>query len=400
MRTTRFVPAPTPILFLFLALATVGYTPPPLFRKDVNPQEAGTCKQCHLDIAAQFERSAHAGADRSKNLLFGRMYLQSLRVTRGATFLNCGPCHEPMSYVNQDFEFTRDVTKEGVTCSFCHAVSTAGDPRGNPPFALDLGKYFGPIRAPVPTKAHGSGYGSYILSSEFCGGCHSYKNQNGVAISETYAEWKRSKYAKQGVTCQRCHMPGGPGHMSYLGPMRPRVADHSFGHEALAPGKTASGASGAAMTLRALLSRSGDSLRVSAIVTNSGWGHSLPTGNDQNIAVIRLRVLTKSGAIVWENDPFTDWNNSVFGVILGDELGNWPAETWAASSVIANRRIKAGASAVAHYSVPLGDKKGPYKVQAQFLFRRSRPGTEEAYNLPDDVYGAERPLAEASIQVP
>jgi hypothetical protein len=115
---------------------------------------------------------------------------------------------------------------------------------------------------------------------------------------------------------------------------------------------------------------------------------------------VRLRVLTKSGEIVWENDPFTDWSNSVFGVILADELGSWPAETWAARSVLANRRIKAGASATARYAVPLGDKTGPYKVEAHLLFRRTRPSTQEAYNLPDDVYGTERPLAEASIQVP
>jgi hypothetical protein len=143
-----------------------------------------------------------------------------------------------------------------------------------------------------------------------------------------------------------------------------------------------------------------DSLQISVVVANTGWGHSLPTGNDQNLALIRLRVLSGSGAIVWENDPFADWNNSIFGVILADELGNWPAETWNATKVISNRRIKAGARATARYQVPLGSHAGPYRVEAQLLFRRARPQTLEAYGLPDETYGTERVLAEGSARVP
>jgi hypothetical protein len=136
------------------------------------------------------------------------------------------------------------------------------------------------------------------------------------------------------------------------------------------------------------------------VVTNTGWGHSLPTGNDQNLALIRLRVLSGSGAIAWENDPFADWNTSIFGIILEDELGNWPAETWTATKVISNRRIKAGASATARYHVPVGSHEGPYRVEAQLLFRRARPQTLEAYGLSEETYGAERVLAEGSLRVP
>jgi len=175
------------------------------------------------------------------------------------------------------------------------------------------------------------------------------------------------------------------------------VADHSFSPElaeSARPGKAVG------FTLRAEKVRSGDSLRVLAFVSNTGWGHSLPTGNDQKVVLIRIRVLTLAGGIVWENDPFTEWNTSIFGVILADELGAWPADTWTAVSVLADRRIKAGQSAIVRYDAPLGDKKGPYKVEAQLLFRGARPNTIEAYNLSDDVYGVERVLAEASLQVP
>jgi len=52
------------MLLLFVAVAAAGYTPPPLFRRDVNPQPSETCKDCHLDITTQWTRSAHAGSDR------------------------------------------------------------------------------------------------------------------------------------------------------------------------------------------------------------------------------------------------------------------------------------------------------------------------------------------------
>jgi cytochrome c554/c'-like protein len=384
-------------LLLFLAFAAVAYTPPPLYRRNTNLQQAETCKECHLAITEQWGKSPHAKAERTQNLLFGRMYLQSLKATRGATMLNCGPCHETTVFVNQDFFFTRDISHEGVTCVFCHMVSAPGPSTGIPPYELDLEHYYGSVRNPVPTTSHQSGYSTYLRTSEYCGGCHSYANQNGVKISETYAEWKRSKYAKQGVTCQTCHMPGAPGRISYLGPARPRVPDHSFSAEVAEKARPGAAAT---VALRAVRNRGNDSLVVSAVVTNTGWGHSLPTGNDQNMAIVRLRVLTEAGAIVWENDPLAEWNNSVFGVILADELGNWPAETWMATKVLQNRRIKAGGSATARYHVPIGEQKGPYRVEAQLLFRRARPTTLEAYGLSEETYGGERVLAEASIRVP
>ena len=384
-------------LLLALALSAVGYTPPPLFRRDMNLQGAETCKECHLAITEQWQKSPHSKSERSQNLLFGRMYFQSLKTTRGGTFLNCGPCHEATTYVNQDFNFVRDVSHEGVTCVFCHMVSAPGPSTGNPPIELDPAHYYGSIRNPVPTNSHGSEYSTYLRTSGFCGGCHAYKNQNGVTISDTYAEWKASKYAKQGVSCQTCHMPGQPGRVSYLGPPRPNVPDHTFSAEVAEKSRPGPAAT---MALRATRTKSGDSLAVSAVVTNTGWGHSLPTGNDQNMAIVRIRVLTADGAIVWENDPFTEWSNSVFGVILEDEVGTWPVDTWLATKILQNRRIKAGASATARYRVPVAEHKGPYKIEAQLLFRRGRPSTIEAYDLDESIYGTERVLTEASLRVP
>ena len=398
MRPFGITPAHISVFLLLVALALVlsAYTPPPLFRQDTNLQEASTCKNCHLGITEQWESSSHSKSERSKNQLFGRMYFHSLRVTRGATMVSCGPCHEPTTFVNQDFNFIRDVSKEGVTCVFCHMVSGPGPSTGNPPLEIDLTTYYGTIRTPTPTNSHQSAYSSYFTHSGYCGSCHEYKNQNGVVISETYTEWKASRYAKEGTTCQKCHMPGAPGRNSIDGPPRPRVANHTFDHNVLYAARP-----NAAAKVTVTGAKAGaDSLRVSVVVANTGWGHSLPTGNDQNLALIRFRVLSGSGAIVYENDPFADWNTSIFGVILEDELGNWPAETWTATRVISNRRIKAGGSATARYRIPTGSHAGPYRVEAQLLFRRARPQTLEAYDLSEEQYGTERVLAEGSVRIP
>ena len=192
-------------------------------------------------------------------------------------------------------------------------------------------------------------------------------------------------------------MPGAPGRNSYLGPARARVANHAFSDSMMMANRPGSAPT---IALRATKGKGGDSLHVFATVANNGWGHSLPTGNDQHMALIRIRVLSGAGSIVWENDPFTEWTVSIFGVILADELGNWPAETWTATSILSDRRIKAGGSVVSRYDVALGDEKGPYKVEAQLVYRRSRPMTIATYDLDEDLYGGERTLAESSIRVP
>jgi hypothetical protein len=326
------------------------------------------------------------------------MYFYSLKQTRGATLTKCGPCHETMSFIQNDFEVprAREVNAEGVTCSYCHAIDAKGPADAVPPFEVDLSAYYGTLRQPFTTPSHKSAYSALYASSEYCGGCHKYSNQHGVPISDTIGEWKKSKYAKQGVTCQSCHMPGHAGRLVAEGPVRQRVAEHSFSDDPSLNPRMKD-----AITLRLLPERRGsDSLRVYAIVTNAGAGHSMPTGNDQKMLLVRVRVLTESGAIVWENDPFQEWSVSVFGLLLADELRRWPAETWDAREIVADRRIPAGQSARVYYDVPLRETTGPFRVEVQVLFRTGRPATLRAYGLDEELWGAERTMAEATARVP
>ncbi len=379
---------------LALALAASAYTPPPLPRNIMNPQSANTCKSCHVDITQQWTTSGHAAADRRGNLLFGRMYFASMRETRGGTMAKCGACHETESFLTNDFDKIRDVNSEGVTCVFCHAITGPGPATATPPVTFEIGPYQGPIRQPVTVKDHGSKYSDFFTKAEFCGSCHQYQNQNGILVSDTFGEWKRSRYAKTGVTCQQCHMPGEPGRASSLGPTRPRVADHSF----RGPEQDKALRDAVTLTLRAG-KREGNTLHVFATVTNVGAGHAVPTGNDQHLILIRMRATDSEGHIVWENDPFQDWNNAVFGLLMATELGAYPAETWTGIKVLSDRRIQAGASSQSHFRIPVEDAKGAVHIEAVLLYRRARPETIHQYNLPDETYGTERRMAQATLEI-
>jgi hypothetical protein len=50
-----------------------------------------------------------------------------------------------------------------------------------------------------------------FLASEFCRSCHQFERGglrlNGKLVQNTYEEWKASRFAREGVQCQDCHMP-------------------------------------------------------------------------------------------------------------------------------------------------------------------------------------------------
>ena len=93
-------------------------------------------------------------------------------------------------------------------------------------------------------------------SSEFCAPCHQFSPGdmavNGKLLENTLAEWRGSRYAAEGITCQRCHMPGGS--HGFRGIHDPDMLRRGL---ALEVDRTPSG--------------------IVATVRNRGAGHALPT---------------------------------------------------------------------------------------------------------------------------
>lgn len=91
----------------------------------------------------------------------------------------------------------------GLTCAGCHVRQHErfGPPRSN-----------GSAPAPgVPLPHAGWRVEKAFSDSRFCAACHQFEADdpsiNGKPLENTYEEWRASRYAKVGRTCQSCHMP-------------------------------------------------------------------------------------------------------------------------------------------------------------------------------------------------
>jgi hypothetical protein len=109
----------------------------------------------------------------------------------------------------------------GVSCDVCHSMSE-GHGASQAFFGLKPGNkdaiVYGPhgkgtTGDPALTKNpfHRSEQRDLFKSSEMCQNCHELIVPNGLRLQETYSEWENSPWAKEGVTCQGCHMSPTPG---------------------------------------------------------------------------------------------------------------------------------------------------------------------------------------------
>lgn len=93
--------------------------------------------------------------------------------------------------------------QHGVMCAACHV---RGYQRYGPP-RRDGSEAGDPAKLP-----HGGWTGSDAFEdSRFCAACHQFTEDqyavNGKLLENTYEEWRASRYAREGKTCQSCHMP-------------------------------------------------------------------------------------------------------------------------------------------------------------------------------------------------
>jgi len=137
------------------------------------------CATCHEDIYNQWSRrSRHSQATKSPS------FRHSLDELKSNVFL-AGIVKESMCYSCHGNK-ARD---QGVNCETCH-----GRPLAGVPIETTHEKKFTP-RLKTMRKAG------------FCARCHEAKAPiTGDSFTSLYSEWKQSKAAAKGVTCQRCHM--------------------------------------------------------------------------------------------------------------------------------------------------------------------------------------------------
>ena len=155
-------------------------------------------------------------------------------------------------------------------------------------------EYHGPPRrdgsVPKPGEVlpHGGWKASKAFGdSRFCAACHQFEPDgyalNGKLLENTYEEWRASRYASAGMTCQSCHMPG---------------RRHLWRgiHDAE---MTRSGVTIESVTIDLL----GSVLKTKLRITNTGTGHHFPTYVTPQV-VLEVYQESSSGRILPETEAF------------------------------------------------------------------------------------------------
>ena len=172
------------------------------------PEACGTCHPVQYN---DWRTSVHAA---SMGPGIAGQLVEMEAAARGST-LECHLCHAPLA---EQSAMTRTATGlvansafdpalhgRGVVCAGCHVRSHQrfGPPRRDGSLRSTAPRAKLPHRGVTRTAA--------FLSSEFCRSCHQFTPNgfavNGKLLQNTYAEWQASRFAREGVQCQDCHMP-------------------------------------------------------------------------------------------------------------------------------------------------------------------------------------------------
>jgi nitrate/TMAO reductase-like tetraheme cytochrome c subunit len=167
-----------------------------------------SCGSCHTQKLADWSTTIHAGAYSPG--LSGQ--LVNWERTAPETVRGCLACHAPLAEqsawtagadgsLSPNPVFDPALRDRGITCAACHL-------RGR--------KRYGPLpRDGVAVTSgedaphDGATRTEYFSDSRFCAGCHQFEAPApaGKSIQNTYEEWRTSRWADEGVSCQDCHMP-------------------------------------------------------------------------------------------------------------------------------------------------------------------------------------------------
>lgn len=226
---------------------------------------------------------------------------------------NCAACHAPTAAVRSPYGIRPDKLStpdaSGITCDFCHKVAsvrlnpTDGKPYPNTPGVLSF-QFLRPAAneqvflGPLADVAPGDDtYSAMHQQSRFCAACH-FGQSWGVQVYNSFGEWLDSPYSRGAgaKSCQDCHMPGrGATHFVRIdkgGRLRDPATIAS--HKMRGPDDLAFMQQAARLELTAVAE--GELLRVSAIVTNTGTGHSLPTDHPARNVLLIISATDAQGA--------------------------------------------------------------------------------------------------------
>ncbi|MFQ5746099.1 MAG: multiheme c-type cytochrome [Gemmatimonadota bacterium] len=248
----------------------------------LQPRDCGTC---HVQQYQDWQTTVHSRAYSPG--LSGQLVSQE--DTNFGYVRSCYTCHAPLSeqaaklqssggaYLrNPDFD--HELKEHGLVCAACHVRGWRryGAPRRD-----------GSVEPSPPGSPHGGVTRSpFFEDPRLCGSCHQFESPapNGKSLQNTLTEWRQSRYAREGMTCQKCHMPDRR-HL-WRGIHDPEMTASGITIEWVGVGPAAAREGG-----------------VGIRVTNSGTGHRFPTYVTPEV---RIRVELLDGAHEPIPGAFTD----------------------------------------------------------------------------------------------
>jgi hypothetical protein len=254
---------------------------------------AKRCGSCHKDIYAAWNMSLHAAS--AEDSIFKASYEEALQTVGEQAKTLCLACHAPTVVVTKDYDMTREITREGVTCDFCHSLKGTELVAHKEPFVLDVGEVkYGPIRDAEST-AHQVAFSEFHTTSLHCAGCHEYENAHGVPLLSTYSEWERYRQGGGEKSCQECHMPQALANV--VDPKVKRV-EGGFVNLHIMPGGHSRDQLVKSLRMRILeVKKTANGLVVRVSLANTKAGHMVPTGSPTRKVLLNIDVTTDSGKV-------------------------------------------------------------------------------------------------------
>lgn len=310
------------------------------------------CGECHESQYKEWKESWMGRALATPTMIMmQRLYMATAKDPNPAYCLRChAPLMEPLGraeQVNQEVLFG-EVKSQSVGCTGCHLISeltfNPNDPKSvannnpNEKFRMSLPKegeritFFGPFKDLKP-RAHRVEGRDFFRKSEFCATCHEYNNSGSggeTPCCTQYSTWLQSRAAKEGKTCQSCHMKRTPNKkIAKKGRVRKEgTSFHGF-HGGRSPEMVAKGAK-----LDIEMQKKGPQAVIDVKVTNLA-AHNFPDGCPYaNELKLFVTVVDEKGNKVFEGIR-------KYGQEFEDPAtGRRPVEEWAAAQLVYNTSLK------------------------------------------------------------
>jgi hypothetical protein len=346
--------------------------PPPL-----PSLSAQGCNACHREVHDQWAESGHASA------AAGALYRASVAALGDPPL--CRDCHLPLLQQRPEAPrgpgalpagpapenpaWSATLMTEGVTCAACH---------------IREGTVLGPRDLPASAAPHPVRREPALQGVEACETCHqrALAGAESTPFLDTVGEWRRSAWGQAGIPCQDCHMPRISGAVAAN-----RYAAYSS-HRELGD-REPSGVARALtleLSLRTASVRRGESLRATATLSNSGAGHSVPTGDPSHRVELRFSLLDPTGKPVEAIKPQSSW--------LYREVDPRPP-----FRTVSDQRLEAGAARSFDFAETIGLKLKPgrYTLRVSLHFWGASPETLKALGVAEA--DAVTPVSEQRIPV-